>query len=63
MLAEEPTTYSESPRHEDLKNDFDFTLASSDLKNFTLQNVISFYILQQRTLLPDLFLMPPKLIC
>ena len=27
-MPEEPTTYSESPWHEDLKNDFDFTLAS-----------------------------------
>ena len=33
-MPEEPTTYSESPWHEDLKNDFDFTLESSHfLKN------------------------------
>ena len=34
-MPEEPTTYSESPWHEDLKNDFDFTLESSHfLKSF-----------------------------
>ena len=34
-MPEEPTTYSKRPWHEDLKNDFDFTLESSHfLKNF-----------------------------